>query len=69
MLTVIIFSSVINIMFDLVDKLQKELLDVKKYNIKLIQDINDYKELILELKLIAFKIPNYLEHLDSDTDD
>lgn len=56
-------------MFDLVDKLQKELLDVKKYNIKLIQDIKDYKELIHELKLIAFKIPNYLEHLDSDTED
>lgn len=56
-------------MFDLVDKLQKELLDVKKYNIKLIQDIKDYQELIQELKLIAFKIPNYLEHLDSDTED
>ena len=58
-------------MFDLVDKLQKELLDVKKYNIKLIQDIKDYEELIQELKLIAFKIPNYFAQieLDSDTED
>ena len=55
-------------MFDLVDKLQKEILDVKKYNIKLIQDIKDYQELIEELKLIAFKIPNYFAHLDSDSD-
>ena len=55
-------------MFDLVDKLQKELLDVKKYNIKLIQDIKDYQELIEELKLIAFKIPNYFQYLDSDSD-
>jgi hypothetical protein len=55
-------------MIDLVDKLQNELMDVKKYNIKLIQEIEDYKELIQELKLIAFKIPNYFSEIESDDD-
>ena len=41
-----------------IDYLEKELISEKQKNIKLQKEIEEYKEIIKELKTITFKIPD-----------
>jgi predicted RNase H-like nuclease (RuvC/YqgF family) len=41
-----------------IKKLEKEIINLKQQNLKLQKEIEDYKEIIKELKSITFKIPD-----------
>lgn len=45
-------------MLEIDKKVEKLIINLKQENLKLKKDIEDYKEIIKELKLITFKIPD-----------
>jgi hypothetical protein len=45
-------------MLAITPKVEKVIINLKQENLKLKKEIEDYKEIIKELKLITFKIPD-----------
>ena len=45
-------------MLEITQKVEKVIINLKQENLKLKKEIEDYKEIIKELKSITFKIPD-----------